>query len=214
MGRGSSRAGMATVWGRSRAGGRLCGCAIAPPLPVSPQFGPSSCAMSPVQEHPCAPAACTHAGNSTSSFGGCFPLCHSLAHFNLLSGLMYLDMLLQVTPGLASPPNPSGQHSGVLPFLSPSSLCPSDDCSQGCFYAGVIALMLCAHAQGLPVSCMSQWGCGSRAGCPCRYVGTGLAVPGGMWDQGWVAQAHSSRARWHHTCCSSFPLHENIWLEA
>lgn len=190
------------------------GCAIAPALPVSSQFGPSSCATSPVQEHPCAPAACTHSGSSIFSFGGCFPLHHSLGRANFLSGLGYLEITLKVTPGLASPPSAGGQHSDVPPFLSPSPLCPNDDCSQGCFYAGVIAPVWCAHAQGLPVSCMSQWECGSRAGCPSRYVGTELAVPVGMWEQGWVAQACSSRTRWHHTCCSSFPSHENIWLEA
>lgn len=155
------------------------GCAIAPTLPVSSQFGPSSCAMSPVQEHPCALAAHIHSGSSISIFGGCFPLCHSLSHANFLSGLRHLEMTLKVTPGLASPPNPGGQHSSVLTFLSPFPLCPNDDCSQGCFHAEVIAPLWCAHAQGLPVSCMSQWECGSRAGCPSRYVGTELAVPAG-----------------------------------
>lgn len=127
------------------------------------QFGPSSCVMSPVQEHPCVPVACTHSGSSISSFEGCFSLCHSLAHANFLSGLGYLEIALKVTPGLASPQSPGGQHSGVLPFLSPSPLCPNHDCSQRCFYAGVIAPVWCANAQGLPVSCMSQWECGSRA---------------------------------------------------
>lgn len=63
-----------------------------------------------------------------------------------------------------------GQHSSVFP--SPS--CPSGDCSQGCLYAGVLAPAWCAHAQGLPASCVSQWGRGSRAGCPGR-TGAGPA---------------------------------------
>lgn len=73
-----------------------------------------------------------------------------------------------------------GRHSSVFPSLSPCLLRPSDDYSQGCLCAGVLAPAWCACAQVLPDS---------------RDVGARLGVSEGMLDQGWVSQrGHGSRA--------------------
>lgn len=62
--------------------------------------------------------------------------------------------------------HPCQAQSGNTPVSSLSSFSsyPSYDCSQEGLCAGVLTPVWCAHAQGLPASCMMQRGCGSRAG--------------------------------------------------
>lgn len=137
-------------------------------------------------------AACTYSESSISSFGGCFPFYHSPARANLLSGLGYSWTGIRAKPRVGSSPLSSHPHQ-----------VPVESVLKGDSIRGFSLL----HGVPMPRACLP-------AAYPSGDLGAGLGAPAGIWEQGWVPQACRSWTRQHCTCCSSFPLHENVWLEA
>lgn len=193
---------MATAVGRSRT---ACVGLLLPQLcRWRPSLAPVPVPCLLARGIPVPPAACAHSGSNISDFGGCFPLYHSPAHANLLSGLGYLEMTLKGNPWTGIPTKPKVGSTPVSSHPCPHAHhAPVMTVLRGVSMLGCLVL----HGVPMPRACLP-------AACPGRNVGAGLGVPVGMWEQGWVPRACRSRTRWRRTCRSSFPSHESVWLEA
>lgn len=154
------------------------GFAVAPVLPVVSQFGPSSCAVSPGQGHPCASSCLRSLRKQHFRFWRLLSFISQPAHANLLSGLGYLEMTLKGNPWTGIPTKPKVGSTPVS-----SHPCPHPHHATVMTILRGVSVLGCLVLHGVPMprACLP-------AACPGRNVGAGLGVPVRMLEQGWVSQ--------------------------